>query len=149
MTEQVYVYDLYIRAPAERIWAALTQAEFTEQYFHGTRIASDWRKGAKVTYHGVESGDLIMAGEVLEAEPPKRLVMTWNFMKENQPTEAKASRVAFDIIDKGDGVCLLSITHDDFPPDSETFRGIRTGWTPILNSLKTLLETGTAMPIPG
>jgi uncharacterized protein YndB with AHSA1/START domain len=82
---------------------------------------------------------------VVESTPPSRLVFTWA-----RPTEAeddsKHSRVAFDIEPYGDGLVRLTVTHDELERDPQMLAGISGGWPKVLSNLKTLLETGRALP---
>lgn len=148
MNDQVFAYDIYIRTTPERLWAALTQPEFTARYFHGTHVVSDWKPGSPVIYRYADGRGDVMKGEVIESDPPRKLVISWRFVTRPEFEAEKPSRATFEILDKGNGVVQLAVTHDDFPPDSETFRAINPGWPPILSSLKSLLETGEAMALP-
>ena len=85
-----------------------------------------------------------MVGNVIESDPPRRLVLTWAFPVD-ESHEEKHSRVTFDI-EPIRGVVRLAVTHDRLEPDSEMFHGITEGWPKVLSSLKSLLEVGRPLP---
>ncbi len=143
----VYVYDTFIRAPAERIWQALTMPEFTRRYFHGTAIDSDFEVGSPVAYRNADDS-VAVTGEVLESSPPNRLVITWRPLYNPQFAAEPPSRVTFEI-EALEGVCRLQITHDRFAIGSGVYEQVRGGWSAIICSLKSLLETGEPLAIAG
>jgi uncharacterized protein YndB with AHSA1/START domain len=147
MSKPVYVYDTFIRAPAERIWQALTTAEFTTQYFHQTQVESDWETGSRVLYR-MADGTGAVEGEVLESDPPRKLVITWRPLYSPELAEEPPSRVRFEIESMGE-VCRLSIRHDQFEIGSQVYEQISGGWSAIISSLKSLLETGKALEVAG
>jgi len=148
MNTPVSVYETWIRADADAIWRGLTAAEFTRRYFHRTAIESDFQVGSPVVYRNPD-GSTAVDGEVLESDPPHRLVISWHVHYDPAMDAEGPSRVAFDVEDVGSGVCRLRVTHDGFPQDSVVFAQIDGGWRAIMSSLKTLLETGEALPIAG
>ena len=146
-TGPVYVYETYIRAAPERIWQAITTAEFTRQYFHATNIQSSWNVGERVEFT-YDDGTLVVEGEVLEIDEPRRLVYSWHVLYDPEARKERPSRVAYDIEPLGK-VCRLRITHDDFDRDSVLYPAISQGWSAIVCSMKSLLETGEALEIAG
>jgi len=151
-----FVYVTYIRTTPERLWQALTEREFIGRYFGGGGgPSSDWAKGAPVLWSmGPGDGPHDWDQRVLEADPPRRLSYTWhNSQPEMQEMfgwsdpqlavlqQERRSKVTFEIEPVGDA-CQLTVTHDDFEPDSEMLRGVSGGWPAILSNLKSLLETG-------
>ena len=147
MAKPIYVYDTFIRASAERIWSALTSAEFTRQYFYATAVQSDWQVGSPVVYLNPD-GSRVVEGEVLESEPPRRLVITWRPLYEDRLAAEPPSRVTFEI-EALEGVCRFRVTHDHFEEGSQVYENVRQGWSAIICSLKSLLETGEALPVAG
>jgi len=147
MTKPDFAYDTYIRTTPEKLWAALTEGEFTRRYFHATEVRSSWKVGDPVVYHD-GSGKTVVDGEVLEAEPPRRLAITWKVYWSEALSAEPPSRVTFEIEASGE-VCGLRVRHDRFEPGSQVFEEIRAGWPAILGSLKSLLETGQALPLAG
>ena len=146
MSELKRFYEIYIRADARNIWDALTQPEFTAQYFHATRIESDWQVGSKVIYRSPDD-TLAVDGEVLEVDPPTRLVITWRALYSEEFSREGFSKVTFEIAPVDESVCKLAVLHNEFPDGSQLYEHVK-GWVAIISSLKSLLETGEAMPLP-
>ncbi|MFQ5548168.1 MAG: SRPBCC family protein [Woeseia sp.] len=147
MTDTELIYETYIRASAERVWNALTSAEFTSQYFYGTHVESTWKPGAAVRYFNEPGGTVAVEGEVLEADPPNKLVISWHVLYDDDACTERPSRVSFYVEDLGEQT-KLRIVHDDFPDDSVVPDSVRQGWPWIIAGLKSLLETGEALPSP-
>jgi DNA-binding transcriptional ArsR family regulator/uncharacterized protein YndB with AHSA1/START domain len=161
MSKPEFVYTTYINTTPKRLWQGLTDPAFTRRYWGGVALESDWRAGSTFTLelakHGVKIAD--PAQVVLESDPYRRLSYTWHtFTPEwaaahgfDEVTAAAwraepRSKVAFDIEEAGDGVVKLTVEHDGFAPGSAVLEGVRGGWPAVLASLKTLLETGSALP---
>lgn len=158
MQKSEFVYTSYIRTTPEQLWRALTEPAFTKRYW-GVAMESDWKKGS--TYSVRLGEDVLITDEhqvILESEPGRRLSYTWHtfspewaahygFSLEVQQGFAAEprSRVTFEIAPVGESVRLV-VTHDGFEADSKVLEGITMGWPSILSSLKTLLETGSALP---
>jgi uncharacterized protein YndB with AHSA1/START domain len=138
MTDTEFVYTTYIRSTPEKVWQALTTAEFQRQYW-GLALISDWKKGSKWESDG---GCNHVSGEVLENTPPKRLAYTWS----NFDGEPGHSRVTFEIEPMGE-VVRLSVVHDKLKAGSQTLTKISGGWPHVFASLKSLLETGKGFDI--
>ncbi|MEO8604293.1 MAG: SRPBCC family protein [bacterium] len=147
MAKPAFVYTTFIATTAEQLWAALTSAEYTPQYWNGRFVESDWRQGSVVTYwESAARKTLDITGEVLRAEPPHRLAFTFQSYPGGEVLREAPSRVAFEIVSIGNGVVKLTLVHDEFPPDSPVLSVVSRGWPAILSNLKTLLERGTALP---
>ncbi len=138
-----FIYETYIRASAEKVWEALTDPEFTRQYFHATAIESTWRVGASVRYEG-DNGTAV-EGEVLEIVPVEKLSISWHVLYDEEALSEEPSRVTFTIEALNEQT-KLRIVHDRFPSGSVVFDSISQGWPWIIASLKSLLETGAALP---
>jgi uncharacterized protein YndB with AHSA1/START domain/DNA-binding transcriptional ArsR family regulator len=137
-----YVYVTYIRASAEQVWHALTDADLTARYW-GHANVSDWQPDSTWEHRRADgSGVVEKVGRVLEAKPPTRLVMT--FANPGDEPPGGPSVVAF-LIEPHDGVVRLTVTHENLP-DQEMFSGISYGWPVVLANLKSLLETGEILP---
>jgi uncharacterized protein YndB with AHSA1/START domain len=141
MSKPDFVYVIYIEAPIAKVWDALTQGEHT-RHFWSRYVQSDWQVGSRVEFLRADKSRLSHDGEVLEIDPPRRLVMTFDVSAEG--TQEPPSRVTYDLSET-DGATRLMVTHDHFPPDSEVLPGISQGWPQIFSSLKTYLERGAAM----
>ena len=141
MEKPKFIYVTHINATPEKVWAALTEPEFTRQYWNGQLIESDWTPGATVKFIKPDGG-VKLKGEVLRVEPPKILVYTWDgdSYAAAGPGEG-VTRVTFEIT-VAFNITRLTVTHEDFRPGSELFPKISQGWPAVLCSLKSLLETG-------
>jgi uncharacterized protein YndB with AHSA1/START domain len=134
-----FVYTTYIQTTPEKLWAALTNPEFTKQYWGDT--TSDWKKGADWKLAQTGSGQTLVVGKVLESVPPKRLVYSWV----DPDDKNEVSQVTFEI-ETIDGMVKLSVAHDHFKPGSTMAPRVAGGWPRVLTSIKSFLETGTALP---
>lgn len=136
-----HVFEVYIKTTPERLWQALTDGSMTEKYYYGSRAESDWRNGSGYKYLSAD-GNILLDGTVLESDPPRRLVTTFNprWDPENT-TDYPESRVTFEITPNGD-VCKLTLVHEELAAGNPMTDGIFRGWSEILSGLKTLLETG-------
>lgn len=147
MDKPSYVYVTYIATTPERLWEALTEGEFTQQYWGGRRITSDWTVGAPVR-HVRDDGGIDWQGEVLRWEPPRLLSYTFHMQISDGHRDERPSRVTFELEPLGH-VVKLTLTHDEFGPDSATLETTRHGWPAIMSSLKSLLESGDPLPFAG
>lgn len=135
-----FVYVTYIRTTPARLWEALTDPKFMRQYWFGFTIDCDWRKGSPWRMAGPD-GHLTDTGELLEVDPPRRMVIRW--LNEWSP-ELKAegpSRCTIELEPVGRTV-KLTVTHEIDRPESKLIGAVSGGWPSILSNLKSLLETG-------
>lgn len=143
MTDDTLIFQIVIRATPEEVWQGITDPEFTKQYFHNTRIRSDFAAGSPVIFENPD-GSTAVDGEVLECAPPNRLVISWKVHYNPDAAKEASSRVAFEISAHGP-FTRLTVTHDAFATDSVVRESVQEGWPFILSNLKTLLETGAPM----
>jgi uncharacterized protein YndB with AHSA1/START domain len=143
MSKPEFVYTTYIETSAEKLWHALTDGDFTERYWFGHRVASDWKVGS--TYRFAKQGKPSIEGKVLESDPVRRLVYTWDPCSDETKRE-RTSRVTFDLEPRGH-VVKLTVTHDNLDEGGKTLRDISDGWPMVIASLKSLLETGRPLPV--
>ncbi|XIA65134.1 SRPBCC family protein [Bradyrhizobium sp. TZ2] len=142
MSKPEFVYVTYIETSAERLWKALTDGDFTERYWFGYCVASDWKPGSP--YRFARQGEGSVEGKIITADPPRRLTYTWDLCSPG-PEPERTSRVTFDLDPHGK-VMKLTVTHDELDERGKTLRDISGGWPMVLASLKSLLETGHALP---
>jgi uncharacterized protein YndB with AHSA1/START domain len=137
MTAQTtQVYSIVIKATPEQVWDAITKPEFTEKYFYGVRI--ELRDGRRVSSMGGSEWD----EEVLEADPPHRLVHGWSSAYDPEMAAEAESRVSWEIEPQDGGITKLTVVHDRLEGAPKTAESVAGGWMFILSGLKTLLETG-------
>jgi uncharacterized protein YndB with AHSA1/START domain/DNA-binding transcriptional ArsR family regulator len=136
-----YVYVTYIRADADQVWRALTDADLTARYW-GHANVSDWRPGSPWEHRRTDgSGALDVVGTVLESDPPTRLVITF---EDSPDADRPPSTVTF-LVEPHQDIVRLTVTHEDLP-NREMLDGISSGWPAVLANLKSLLETGDVLP---
>lgn len=140
MDQQKFVYVTNIATTREKLWEALTSEAFTQQYWGGQRLQSDWQVGSPVQ-HVSEDGEEEWVGEVLQSEPPYRLSYTFQSPDFN---EQRPSRVLFELEPNGSTV-KLTLTHERL--DAQGYMSISLRWSAILSSLLSLLETGDVLAL--
>lgn len=146
MTQQPsHVLQIFIRTTPEQLWQALTDGALTQQYFFNSRVESTWRPGASYRLYN-SNGDKTVEGEVLDADPPHRLVTTFSPLWRLDEGGNRHSKVTWEIEPVGE-VCKLTLTQEDFDPESTLMKRMNEGWARLLSSLKTLLETGEPLRV--
>ncbi len=138
-----HVSAIYIRATPEAIWRAITESDFTLRYYYGSSIETDWRPGSP--YRMTIDGELQIEGEIVEADPPRRLVQTFHAVWDEGVKADAPTRVTWEIDDEMPGVCRVTVIHDGLVVGSSTLQQVSGGWPFILSGLKTLLETGKSL----
>jgi uncharacterized protein YndB with AHSA1/START domain/DNA-binding transcriptional ArsR family regulator len=156
-TVTTQVYQVYIKASPQAIWDAITKPDWTQRYGYGGRVEYDLRPGggykAFATDDMLEQGapDVIVDGEVVEADPPRRLVQTWRALFDAETTAEGGKRLTWEIEEGPGGVSRLTVTHElQGAPKTAAWVGGQVpdaggGWAYVLSDLKTLLETGHAL----
>ena len=140
--QTIQIYRVFIKAPPERIWEALTTPELTTKYFHGAAISI---ANGRYLSHG-PNGDVWGDDAVIEADPPRRLVHGWRSLYDAAMGAEPPSRVTWEIEPREDGICLLTVTHDQLEGSPLTAaRVYGEGWMFVLSGLKTFLETGSPL----
>jgi uncharacterized protein YndB with AHSA1/START domain len=140
------VYTIYIAATPEKVWQALTSAEFSRKYFHGTSVEIEQRVGGAFALLNPD-GSVHISGEVIECDRPKKLVITFNVNWPMLIEKLGPTLVTYEIEPAGSAVRLTLTEAHDRPIDDDILSGGRTGWPAILSSLKSLLETGEPLVI--
>ncbi|HVM55124.1 MAG TPA: metalloregulator ArsR/SmtB family transcription factor [Acidimicrobiales bacterium] len=145
-TSMEKVFEIYIRTTPERLWEAILDPEVRSKYNFGVGVHSDWTVGARIETRHPKAPGLLGEGEVLEVDPPRRLVHTMVALWSDEAKAEGSSRVTWEIEPVGDS-CRLLVTHDELREGaSEELYG---GWPMILSGLKTWLETGELLTTPG
>jgi uncharacterized protein YndB with AHSA1/START domain len=157
MSNSRFVYVTWIRTTPEKLWQALTDPAFTKRYW-GAELKSDWQVGSPLLWREGDSEYEDLDQVILESDPPRRLSYSWhNYQPKHaaifgwddeklaQLQKEKRSKVTFEIEPAGATV-KLTVRHDGFDSETEMLKAISGGWPALLSSLKTLLETGNALP---
>jgi uncharacterized protein YndB with AHSA1/START domain len=135
-----FVYVTFIRTTPAKLWEALTEPRFIRQYWFGTTLECTWTKGSPWKMVGAD-GSLMDSGEIVEIDPPRRMVIRWqNEWKPELKAEGR-SRCMIEL-EPVDRAVKLTITHEIDRPDSPFITAVSGGWPRILSNLKSLLETG-------
>lgn len=139
-----FVYTTYIRTTPDKLWHALTDADFTRKYWMDCTLTSDWKAGSRMKME--RGGEIKNDCVILESDPPRRLSYSWVSIFDEEMKKEKPSRVTYVIEPRGEMVRLV-VTHEGFADDSKTLQSISTGWPMVLSSLKSILETGKPLII--
>ena len=143
MADSRFVYVIYIRTTAEKLWDALRDPEFTRQYWAETYQISEWRLGAPWKLM-IKDGRVADQGEILEIDPPKKLVISWKSQFLPELTAEGFSKLTLTLEPEGESI-KLTVVHEMAREKSKLIDSVSNGWPHILSSLKTLLETGESL----
>jgi uncharacterized protein YndB with AHSA1/START domain len=159
------VYRVYIKATPQAVWDAITNPEWTQRYGYGGRGEYDLKPGGSYTGYtsdamkkaGAEKGytvpDIAVDGEIIEADPPRRLVQTWRMLMDDAMRDEGFTRLTYELVDQPGGVTRLTLIHDLAGAPSLALvvsgqledEGAGGGWSWVLSDLKSLLETGSPL----
>jgi uncharacterized protein YndB with AHSA1/START domain len=140
------VYTIYIGSTPEKVWEALTSAEFSRKYFFGFAVEAELKTGGAFIVRAPD-GSLHISGEVIECDPPRKLTITWNVNWPALVEQLGQTLVTYEIEPSGESVRLTLTESHDRPIDDDILSGGRQGWPAILSSLKSLLETGQPLTV--
>lgn len=143
MARSTYVYVSYIRTTPERLWSALTDAEFMKQYWFGMHGESQWTAGSAWQLVSGD-GQIMDSGEIVEADPPRRLVIRWQNQWKPE-LKAEGPSLCTMELEPGGSAVKLSITHTIEREPSKFIEAVSGGWPKVISGLKSLLETGSAV----
>ena len=149
MARSTFVYVTYIRTTPEKLWSALTDPAFQKQYWFGMRCESGWTAGSPWKLVA-PSGEIFDAGEIVEAERPRRLVIRWQHQSKPELKAEGGSTCTMEL-EPTAGAVKLSITHTIERDPSKLITAVSGGWPKVISNLKSLLETGSvalAEPYP-
>jgi uncharacterized protein YndB with AHSA1/START domain len=142
-TTQVYV--LYINAPADRVWAAITEPAEVARFFHSMRLEADYRPGGHLRSFSPDGSAQWGDNTVLEWDPPRRLSHTWRSLYDPAMAAEPESRVTWEVEEAPGGQTKLTLVHDRLEQSPITAASV-VGWAWILSNLKTVVETGSPLP---
>jgi uncharacterized protein YndB with AHSA1/START domain len=140
------VYTIYIASTPEKVWQALTRAEFSQQYFFGNSVEIELRIGGAFIVR-TPDGALHISGEVIECEPEKKLTVTFNVNWPALIEKLGPTLVTYEIETAGDAIRLTLTEAHDRELSDDVLSGGRQGWPAILSSLKSVLETGKPLVV--
>jgi uncharacterized protein YndB with AHSA1/START domain len=143
MARSQFVYVSYIRTTPQKLWNALTDAEFMKQYWFGMHCESNWTVGSSWKLVST-TGQVFDAGEIVEADPPRRLVIRWRHMNKPELVTEGDSLCTMEL-EPGEGAVKLSITHCNERDPSKFIEAVSGGWPKIVSNLKSLLESGASV----
>ena len=145
MTSPDFIYTIYIDTSVEQAWKALTDPEFTREYW-GVAIESDWQLGSRVTHRFPDQTEPFFGGTVTESDPPKRLTYSAGFVPtaDDPAPDQRLTMTTFEL-EEVDATVKLTVYSTD--PREDMREQVYEGWAIVLSNLKTLLETGRAMPV--
>jgi uncharacterized protein YndB with AHSA1/START domain len=150
MSLNTHVYQIYIAASPEQVWAAITDSEWTRRYFHTTSFVEPLQRGK--AYGTVRAdGRPAIDGVIEEMQPPiagspGRFVQTWHILYDPALEQEPPGRVEWTVENAGEGLTRVRLVHGDLGQSPLTWQNVKDGWVWILDSLKTLLETGNPLP---
>lgn len=142
-----FEYEAYIRASADDVWRAITDGERTAEYFYGSPVRSDLNAGGKFVYLTPDGGDRMAEATILAIEPRRRLVLdNYRLLYAPGLAEDKPSRETWELTAMGE-VCKVVVVHDQLEANGPTYKDVSSGLPLIVSSMKSLLETGKALPM--
>jgi uncharacterized protein YndB with AHSA1/START domain len=145
MTTIDHVYSVFIKAPPDRVWRAITDADDTARYYFSTRVASDWTPGSALAYT-YPDGSVAADGQVLEIDPGRRVVMSFHPHWDPAIDAEGPVRMTWAVEAADDGGTKLTVT-SELEPGSKTAEEFQGGIVYIVSGLKTLIETGEPLAV--
>lgn len=140
-------YEAYIRASSDDVWDAITDGAKTPQYFYGSPVKSNLKTGGDFLYMTPDGKDRMVESTIFAIEPKRRLILD-NYRLLYAPAVAadKPSRETWEVTPMGE-MCKVVVHHDQMTPNGPTYKDIASGLPLIVSSMKSLLETGQALPM--
>jgi uncharacterized protein YndB with AHSA1/START domain len=155
MSITAHVYQIHIAADVVTVWAAITQSEWTREYFHGTTYAEGPVAGARFRTVKIDGDDTFDAidGVVEELTPPTdgrpgRFVQTWHVLYDAAMAQEPPGRVEWTVEQVAEGLTRVRLVHGDLAHSPLTWANVKDGWVWVLDAMKSLLETGRCLPRP-
>jgi uncharacterized protein YndB with AHSA1/START domain len=138
MSLPALVFEVEIKSTPEKIWEAISSPDWSRKYMFGSAVSSDFRRGSKIEWRA-DGNRLACDGEILEVDPPWKLVTTWRSLWQPDLAVEAPSRVTWEIEERASG-CLLRVTHDRLEQSPKTRDAVSTGWRAIVDGMKTGIE---------
>ena len=148
MAAPQHVYEMFVNAPPERVWQAITDPEFTRHYFHRTAIESTFEPGSPYRLV-LPDGATAVEGVIEEFDDGHRLVMTWRVLYDPDLATEPPSRVEWTVVPANESASVTRVTlrHRDLASSPGTWASVRLGWVGVLHGLKTFVETGEELGV--
>jgi uncharacterized protein YndB with AHSA1/START domain len=146
MAITAHVYQTFIRATPEQVWQAITDPAWMQRYFHGTAPEQPFAAGRPYRTTIVADGRPAVEGVIEEMDPPRRFVQTWRVLYDAAMAEEPPSRVTWEIDPVGENLTRVRLVHGDLAGSPLTWANVKDGWVWVLDSMKSLIETGEALP---
>jgi uncharacterized protein YndB with AHSA1/START domain len=141
----IQVYQLYINASQEQVWKAITDPVTVARFFFGQVREGTYEVGSSIRSWSPDRSQMWGDSVILECDPPRRLVHTWRSLYDRDMAAEPESRVTWEIEAQPGGFAKLTLIHDRLEASPKTAASVR-GWSYILSNLKTVIETGQALP---
>jgi uncharacterized protein YndB with AHSA1/START domain len=142
-----FSYEAYIRASADDVWRAITDGKQTAQYFYGSPVKSSLKAGGDFLYLTPDGKGRMAEATIFAIEPKRRLILDkYRLLYAPGVAEDKPSREAWEVTPMGE-ICKVLVVHDELAPNGPTYKDVAQGLPLIVSSMKSLLETGQALPM--
>ena len=142
-----FSYEAYIWASVDDVWSAITDGEKTARYFYGSPVRSDLRTGGDFLYMTPDGKDRMVEANIFAIEPKRRLILDEYRMLYAPAVAADTpSRETWEVTPMGE-ICKVVVVHDQLTPNGPTYKDVASGLPLIVSSMKSLLETGEALPL--
>lgn len=146
MERPAHIYKAFIRGAIEEVWDAITNPDMTSQYFYGTLVESDWEVGSEMNYF-YPDGSKASEGHIISIDAPKRIEFTFQALWDEEMIAEGPAREVWALAEVS-GMVQLTIELYDVDEDSKTLDDFSNGFPYIVSGLKSLIETGEALPSP-
>jgi len=142
-----FQYEAYIRASSDAVWRAITDGKQTAQYFYGSPVKSTLKTGAEFLYMTPDGKDRMVEAQIFAIEPKHRLILEKYRLLYAPPLAAdKPSRETWEVTPMGE-ITKVVVVHDEMTPNGPTYKDVSSGLPLVVSSMKSLLETGSALPM--
>ena len=150
MAQDLHVYQIYIASQPDEVWAAITQSEWTSRYFHATSYVEPPAAGRGFRTVIADGRDAV-EGLILEMSPPRegrpgRFVQTWHVLYDAELAAEAPGTVEWTVESAGEGLTRVRLVHRGLAESPRTSAEVEDGWVWVLDSLKSVLETGSGLP---
>ncbi len=134
--------SITIAAPRAKVWEALTKPELVKQYFFGTNVEADWKKGGKIRFTGEWEGKAYEdKGLILDIEPGKLLKYSYFSSWSGKPdVPENYHNVTYRLNDMGGNTEY--VVEQEGLETEDAARHTEQNWASIMEELRKLLEKG-------